>query len=539
MLSSLVFLDGLRIPIVIRLEMVLEHRGENQYLMMDEESPLLDEQNAPNQQATRNKQQTKNEDERPGFLGVAALLLGAFVAGGDESMVISTYGSIASDLHQLSRGPWLVTGYTLGYCVALPIYGRLSDTGTATSITQAIFGRVFMGLGSAGMMALISIIITDLAGIQQIALYRSYVNVVSITGRSLGPALGGYLVDTVGWRWSFLGQIPLATVCAILAAYYIPICTSFPPDVEGEISKNSNPSLSSTLRRIDFAGLFFLTLSLSILLWVLDVAGRKLYCDVYDLLRFLACVVVFIVFLFIEAYWAKEPLTPIWMIGQNGIGFLFLVQILLSWGRLSTLTHLASFYIRTKDTSNVVASTYIVPSSIGTALGGLVSGVIISRTKTYKTLSIGSLALGCLAYIVIALRWVHKTSAWEALYVFPAGLSFGLVLSAQFVWLLANAPKSHISTAVSSYYLCQEVGMVLGVGTSTLLMQQDFYRRLFRSLEGVPHREEIIQGILEDMHFSRSLPEKIQAVVRSEYSQSFQLMPTVPIVMHLREKPLA
>lgn len=42
---------------------------------------------------------------------------------------------------------------------------------------------------------------TDIAGLEKIALYRSYVNVVTIVGRSAGPALGGYLSDTVGWRW--------------------------------------------------------------------------------------------------------------------------------------------------------------------------------------------------------------------------------------------------------------------------------------------------------------------------------------------------
>lgn len=43
-------------------------------------------------------------------------------------MVLSIYGSIASELHQLSRGPWLMTGYTLGYCVALPVVRPLIST---------------------------------------------------------------------------------------------------------------------------------------------------------------------------------------------------------------------------------------------------------------------------------------------------------------------------------------------------------------------------------------------------------------------------
>lgn len=42
---------------------------------------------------------------------------------------------------------------------------------------------------------------TDSATLDQVAVLRSYVNIVSITGRSLGYPLGGLLADTVGWRW--------------------------------------------------------------------------------------------------------------------------------------------------------------------------------------------------------------------------------------------------------------------------------------------------------------------------------------------------
>ena len=47
--------------------------------------------------------------------------IGAFIANADTSFVIATYASIASEFGNVSRGPWLLVGYTLGYSVALPI----------------------------------------------------------------------------------------------------------------------------------------------------------------------------------------------------------------------------------------------------------------------------------------------------------------------------------------------------------------------------------------------------------------------------------
>jgi MFS family permease len=41
----------------------------------------------------------------------------------------------------------------------------------------------------------------DLVPLKDVASYRSYVNVIQTTGRSIGGPLGGYIAQTLGWRW--------------------------------------------------------------------------------------------------------------------------------------------------------------------------------------------------------------------------------------------------------------------------------------------------------------------------------------------------
>ena len=41
----------------------------------------------------------------------------------------------------------------------------------------------------------------DIATPSEVAVLRSYVNVMAIIGRSSGGPIGGILTDTVGWRW--------------------------------------------------------------------------------------------------------------------------------------------------------------------------------------------------------------------------------------------------------------------------------------------------------------------------------------------------
>ena len=68
-------------------------------------------------------------------------------------------------------------------------------------MNQMISARVVQGAGAAGMGSVVSILLTDLVPLRDIAVYRSYVNIFSTVGRSCGGVIGGLLAQTLGWRW--------------------------------------------------------------------------------------------------------------------------------------------------------------------------------------------------------------------------------------------------------------------------------------------------------------------------------------------------
>jgi MFS family permease len=95
------------------------------------------------------------------------------------------------------------------------------SSGASLSILQLVLSRVLAGTSGAGILVMASVIITgsllcvlylqslgslqlalDMTPVDEVALYRGYQNVVNIAGRSLGGPIGGFLADTVGWRWS-------------------------------------------------------------------------------------------------------------------------------------------------------------------------------------------------------------------------------------------------------------------------------------------------------------------------------------------------
>jgi predicted MFS family arabinose efflux permease len=150
------------------------------------------------------------------------LLLGVFVANTDASLMLATYGQIASEFDDLENAVWLMSALILASCVAQPLYGKLSDiygrkaclqasyilfalgtlgVGIGRNLGEVVAGRAVQGAGGAGMTSMVSIIITDLVPIHEVATLRAYVNVLATTGRSCGGVIGGVLTQTLGWRW--------------------------------------------------------------------------------------------------------------------------------------------------------------------------------------------------------------------------------------------------------------------------------------------------------------------------------------------------
>ncbi|OAX81258.1 hypothetical protein ACJ72_04397, partial [Emergomyces africanus] len=152
---------------------------------------------------------------------LSVLLIGVFVSQADTSLILATNGEIASKFDSLDKASWLMTSFILAMCVSQPMYGQLSNifgrknilllaytvfglgtvmSGVGQSMEQVIWGRAVQGAGAAGMVSLVSILITDLVPMRDVATYRSYVNIAQTVGRSSGGAIGGYIAQLWGWR---------------------------------------------------------------------------------------------------------------------------------------------------------------------------------------------------------------------------------------------------------------------------------------------------------------------------------------------------
>jgi hypothetical protein len=130
-----------------------------------------------------------------------------FLSAADQTLVVTTYGTIGTELHALSSTSWIATGYFLTLSAFQPLYGKLSDIfgrkqcllfaylifgigsvgcGLARNIGELVAARAFAGVGGGGMNVCTSIMMSDILGLRERGTWQGYVNVVYATGAAAG-----------------------------------------------------------------------------------------------------------------------------------------------------------------------------------------------------------------------------------------------------------------------------------------------------------------------------------------------------------------
>ncbi|KAK1833433.1 major facilitator superfamily-domain-containing protein [Podospora conica] len=506
--------------------------------------------------------QIDGEEERSGHgtlvRVLSVLMIGIFVAQIDGSILIATYPVIASEFNDLKNATWLITSFALAGAATQTLYAKLSDiygrkplvliaysilvlgciiVGAGGNMWQVVLGRVLTGTGTSGMTVLVSILITDLLPLREVAQWRAFVNVVATTGRSIGGPLGGWLADVVGWRWSFLGQVPVLVFAIIFGAVYLPDIvpsssepstptTSSPrmvaPHSGSPTSTDSVVKHGSKFHRIDFKGSFIFAAMILSLLVPIELGGVKLPWS-HPLIAALFALSGFLLYLFVVVERrAEEPILPLEIFASRDAVLSFSIMGLQLAAQLSLMFSVPIYFKVTARMSNTEAGMHLVPAVVGNAVGGLLSGVIIKRTGRYKSLATFAVAFSSLGYLLLLLRWHGHTNWLESLYIIPGGFGSGMAQSALFISLQAViADPAHMSPAVSFMYLSGTVSITIGLAVSNAAMQSTLRRTLLARLVALGLGDGAVQEILTEALADVDYVDRASGLVRAAIVESY------------------
>ena len=416
----------------------------------------------------------------------------------DQTMVVTVLPDMMVDLEigvmELDHASWIVTGYLLGYTVAIPLVARMADVyghslvlrvsllvfavGSAmvalspnlplmvgSRVVQAIGGGAIIPIG----MALAAYYLPD----RRKAIAVGVVGAAAEIGIVLGPLYGGGITAALGWRWLFWLDIPQAII--ILVAI-------------GLIPNRGTPG-----SRVDYRGGMLLTGAL--VLMVMALSQRGLFTGAAPLAYVLVASGILLTVLFVMSQMRiKQPLmeprffASVEALSAVGAKFLVgaaLVIALITVPLMADTIHGQSAF---GGGLRLMRLTGAIP--IAALLGGYLTYRIGPRAVAVSGMAVAALGLWLMS------GWGQTvTEAQLFLHLGMAGAGFGLVIAPLFVTAMETGGKEYQATAASIVTVARMIGMALGLAALAAWGMEQFQLSTANLLVPLPEEGETAQQL--------------------------------------------
>ena len=469
-------------------------------------------------------------DRRARFEILGAVMLALFLAALDQTIVGTAMPRILSDLRGTELYTWVITVYLLTSTVTGPLYGKLSDqfgrrpmlmigiglfllgsllSGLSQSMWQLILFRGIQGLGAGALFPISLAVIGDLFSPRERGRYQGLFGGVFAIAMLIGPFLGGFLTDNVGWHWIFFVNLPVGFVALAVIWRLLP-AVSHPERV---IS-------------IDYAGATVFTAAVVPILLGLTNKQSADWGDPSVGGLILLGLALLGLFVWIESR-ARDPILHLSLFRNRTFTASVLATGLIAFGFFGGIVFIPLWFQAVLGSSATESGYQILPMMAGLMIGSIGSGQIVSRTGRYKWLLSGAMVIAGLG--ITLMTQLHATTSIETLWIWLAIMGLGIGPSmAVFTIVVQNAvPFREMGVATSALTFFRQIGGSIGLAIAGSVFGSSVLSEIGPQLirAGVPAEiasqvpERLSQGQLTSVgldlgrDFLAQLPEPARAVI--------------------------
>jgi EmrB/QacA subfamily drug resistance transporter len=399
---------------------------------------------------------------------MSGLLLGLFVAILSSTIVSNALPRILADIGGgQSAYTWVVTASLLAVTATTPIWGKLSDlfskklliqlalviyvagsvvAGFSTGPGMLIGCRLVQGVGAGGLSALTQVIMAAMIAPRQRGHYSGYLGATFAVATVGGPLVGGVIVDSaLGWRWCFYVGIPFAVAALIVLHKTLRL-----PVVRREVS-------------IDWAGAFFITAAVSLLMvWVSLAGGSYPWLSAQTYVMVPASVLLGLAFVYVERR-AAQPVVPLRLFRNRTIALTSFASLFVGVAMFAGTVFLSQYFQLARGSTPTMSGIMTIPLIMGLFLASMVSGRIITRTGRWKGWLVAGGLLVTAGAATLGVVRADTPYAEVAVYMALLGMGVGMMMQNLVLAVQNQVGAADLGAASSLVTFFRSLGGAVGV----------------------------------------------------------------------------
>lgn len=388
---------------------------------------------------------------------------------------------------------WVITAYAIGNVIVVPMTSWLSQQfgrrnyfaasiiiftvssflcGNAVGIWELVAFRFIQGLGGGALLVTSQTIITESYPPEKRGTSQAIYGLGVIIGPTLGPPLGGYIVDHFSWPYIFYINIPIGVIATLLTLQFV---------------RSPKFAEKKSANEIDWLGIGLLAATVGSLQYVLERGQEDDWFNSSSIITLVVVAALSLFFFVWRELTYKNPIVELRVLKNGNLRAGTVLSFILGFGLYGSTFIIPLYTQSTLGWTATQSGMLMIPAALTTAFMMPIIGKLLERGVPQQYL----VALGMFLFFVYSF-WGYKIltpadTGADAFFwmLIVRGIGMGMLFIPITTLALSSLKGQQIGQGAAFTGMMRQLGGSFGVAAITTFM----------SRQNMVHRSDLVSQL--------------------------------------------